>query len=72
MGTKTPTPKTAKADYPEDWAKLASKELKDRKLDELVWATPEGFDVKPLYTAADLEGMEAVNSCRVRRPICAV
>ena len=42
-----------------DWSKLATKELKDRPLDSLTWRTPEGFDVKPLYTAADLEGFEA-------------
>ncbi|MBI3676107.1 MAG: methylmalonyl-CoA mutase [Proteobacteria bacterium] len=44
---------------PEAWAKLASKELKDKPLSSLSWYTPEGFDVKPLYTAADLEGLEA-------------
>ncbi len=47
---------------PKQWAALAEKELKDRGLDSLTWATPEGFDVKPLYTAADLEGIEAANS----------
>ncbi len=41
-----------------DWAKLAAKELKDRPLDSLTWAAPEGFGVKPLYTAADLEGLD--------------
>jgi len=43
---------------PKDWAKLAAKELRDRPLESLVWQTPEGFAVKPLYTAADLEGLE--------------
>src|SRR5438045_2616560 len=38
---------------------LAQKELKDRPLESLTWRTPEGFDVKPLYTAADLESIEA-------------
>jgi methylmalonyl-CoA mutase len=42
-----------------DWTKLAGKELRDRPLDALTWNTPEGFGVKPLYTAADLEGMQA-------------
>ncbi|MCC7276029.1 MAG: methylmalonyl-CoA mutase, partial [Alphaproteobacteria bacterium] len=40
-----------------DWEKLARKELKDRPLEDLVRATPEGIRVKPLYTAADLEGL---------------
>jgi methylmalonyl-CoA mutase len=47
---------------PKDWAKLAQKELKDRPLDSLTWHTPEGFDVKPLYTAADLEGFGDLNT----------
>ncbi|MDF2365706.1 methylmalonyl-CoA mutase [Sneathiella sp.] len=42
----------------QDWEKLSEKELRGRKLDELNWETPEGIKVKPLYTAADLEGME--------------
>ena len=44
---------------PKAWAALAQKELKDRPLASLDWQTPEGFAVKPLYTAADLEGFEA-------------
>ena len=47
---------------PKAWAGLAAKELKSRSLAELTWAAPEGFDVKPLYTAADLEGIEAADS----------
>ncbi len=34
-----------------DWQQAASKEVKDR---DLAWHTPEGFDVQPLYTAADV------------------
>ena len=33
-----------------DWAALAAKEVKGKSLD---WATPEGFTIKPLYTAED-------------------
>jgi methylmalonyl-CoA mutase len=47
---------------PQDWAKLAAKELRDRPLESLTWASPEGIAVKPLYTATDLEGFEAANS----------
>ena len=47
---------------PMTWAALAAKELKNRSLGELTWAAPEGFAVKPLYTAADLEGVEATDS----------
>ena len=42
----------------ENWRTLAEKELKGRDPDELIWETPEGIAVKPLYTAADLEGTE--------------
>ena len=38
------------------WHDLASKELRGKNSDELVWDTPDGLVVKALYTAADLEG----------------
>jgi methylmalonyl-CoA mutase len=37
-----------------DWEKLAAGEVKGR---DLTWRTPEGIDVKPLYTAADLPSL---------------
>ncbi|MDP6952897.1 MAG: methylmalonyl-CoA mutase, partial [Alphaproteobacteria bacterium] len=40
-----------------DWQAAAERELKGRALDDLTWATPEGIDVKPLYTADDLDGL---------------
>ncbi|HVO03133.1 MAG TPA: methylmalonyl-CoA mutase [Candidatus Cybelea sp.] len=43
-----------------DWAKLASSELKGAAPESLDWVTPEGLRVKPLYTAADLEGLETL------------
>ena len=43
-----------------DWQKLAAKDLGEGKSpDELTWQTPEGIAVKPLYTADDLEKLEA-------------
>ncbi|WP_341908818.1 methylmalonyl-CoA mutase [Ferrovibrio terrae] len=48
--------------FPEAWAKLAQKELGEKPLADLVWTTPEGIPVKPLYTAADLEGLEGLDS----------
>ncbi|WCJ65417.1 methylmalonyl-CoA mutase [Agrobacterium tumefaciens] len=44
-----------------DWLQLAEKELK-RSPDTLVWHTPEGIDVKPLYTADDLQDISHLNS----------
>jgi methylmalonyl-CoA mutase len=44
----------------EDWRKLATRELKGADPTTLDWMTPEGLQVKPLYTAADLEGLETL------------
>ncbi len=41
------------------WAALAKAELRGKPLACLDWTTPEGITVKPLYTAADLEAIEA-------------
>ena len=46
---------------PSDWQELATKELKSDP-SSLTWVTPEGIPVKPLYTADDLEGLEAVGT----------
>ena len=42
----------------EEWRALAAKELGKRPLDALTWHTPEGIDVKPIYTAADVAGLD--------------
>jgi len=42
------------------WRDLAAKELKGADPDTLIWDTPEGIPVKPLYSAADLEELETV------------
>ncbi len=44
-----------------DWQALAEKELKASP-ETLTWQTPEGIAVKPLYTAADLEGIDHLSS----------
>ncbi len=38
-----------------DWKAAASREVKGK---DLVWHTPEGIEVKPLYTAEDVEGVD--------------
>jgi methylmalonyl-CoA mutase len=45
-----------------DWEKLAREELKGADPSCLSWTTPEGITVKPLYTAADLEGLETIGT----------
>ena len=42
----------------DDWRGLAAKELNGADPDTLVRTTPEGIDTKPLYTAADLDGLD--------------
>ncbi|MEE9426843.1 MAG: methylmalonyl-CoA mutase family protein, partial [Paracoccaceae bacterium] len=39
------------------WQSLAEKELRDRALDDLNWQTPEGIEVKPVYTKQDVEDL---------------
>jgi methylmalonyl-CoA mutase len=46
----------------DDWRALASKDLKGAEPDDLAWHTPEGIDVKPLYTADDLIGIDGLDS----------
>jgi len=43
----------------QSWQKLAEKDLRGKPVASLDWQTPEGITVKPLYTAADLEAIEA-------------
>src|SRR5689334_15354421 len=40
------------------WTELATKERKGKDPKDLVWHTPEGLDVKPLYTAADVADVD--------------
>ena len=38
-----------------DWDAAAAREVKGK---DLTWRTPEGIDVRPLYTAEDAEGLD--------------
>ena len=44
------------------WIDLATQQLKGKPPESLNWMTPEGIEVKPLYTYEDLEGMDHVNT----------
>ncbi|CAH2032447.1 methylmalonyl-CoA mutase [Trichlorobacter ammonificans] len=46
----------------QDWEKLAAKEIKKETTAPLLWETPEGIQVKPLYTLADLEKLENIDT----------
>ena len=47
---------------PRDWLDLASKEMKGGDPQSLIWQTPEGIPVKPVYTADDLDGLDHLGS----------
>src|SRR5574341_2123350 len=53
--SQSPTPAPTPADL-EAWRQAAAKSA-GGNLDSLNWVTPEGIVVKPLYTAADLQGL---------------
>lgn len=46
----------------EDWVKAATKSTPNGDLNSLNWLTPDGISVKPLYTAADIEGLQCINT----------
>jgi methylmalonyl-CoA mutase len=54
-------PKPATVD---EWKKKANKQLGSLKktVDDLVWHTPEGVDIKPLYTAEDIAALPYTNT----------
>jgi methylmalonyl-CoA mutase len=53
---------TSSEQFPTAWADAASKDLKGADPADLIWDTPEGIAVKPLYTAADLEALGDVDT----------
>jgi methylmalonyl-CoA mutase len=46
----------------EKWRGLAKGELKGKDPESLTWETPEGIRIKALYTAADLEKLESLDT----------
>ena len=44
------------------WQRAAAKSAPGGNLEGLTWRTPEGIPVKPLYTAADLQGLPHTNT----------
>src|SRR6266404_8483397 len=47
---------------PAPWVELARKERRGADPDGLVWHTPEGIDVKPLWTRADVEHLDFIDT----------
>src|SRR4030095_1031820 len=46
----------------ERWREAAKGELKGKDAEGLAWETPEGIRIQPLYTAADLEKLEHLDT----------
>src|SRR5262245_1450047 len=44
------------------WLELARKERKGAEPDDLIWHTPEGLEVKPLYARADVAALDFLDS----------
>ncbi len=51
-----------------EWAALAEKDLRGRPVDELTVSTPEQISIKPLYTVADLDGLDHVDTLPGKAP----
>lgn len=51
------TPSQTKPVSLEEWKKAAAKSAPGGNVDALNWVTPDGITVKPLYTAADVQGL---------------
>ena len=51
-----------------DWASTAANELCGKPLQDLTRQTPEQIDVEPLYTAADLAGLDHLDSSPGQAP----
>jgi methylmalonyl-CoA mutase len=67
--TFVPTPSPATQPFPAfrpastgEWAKAAAVSAPDGVLENLVWHTPEGIAVKPLYTATDIQDLPYTNT----------
>uniref|UniRef100_A0A8C7GI50 Methylmalonyl-CoA mutase, mitochondrial n=1 Tax=Oncorhynchus kisutch TaxID=8019 RepID=A0A8C7GI50_ONCKI len=50
---RTATPCQDEVDLHPEWASLAKKQLKGKNPEDLIWRTPEGLNIKPVYTKAD-------------------
>ncbi len=46
----------------EEWKELAKEELKGKNSDALIWTTPEGIEIEPLYIEEDLNDLKHIGS----------
>ena len=52
------------AKHPEydQWEEMATTQMKGKHPDKLRWQSPEGIEIKPLYTYEDIQELETVNT----------
>ncbi len=50
------------------WQTNAARELGERRHEDLIWNTPEGIAVHPVYTASDIEGLAHMGSMPGEEP----
>ncbi|KAK7133906.1 hypothetical protein R3I94_015683 [Phoxinus phoxinus] len=55
---RTATPHRDEVKIHEGWAALAKKQLKGKNPEDLIWKTPEGLSIKPVYTQTDTAAVE--------------
>ena len=58
----------SKKQLPRDWINIASKEMKGGDPQSLVWNTPEGIPVKPIYTSDDVNNLAHLESLPGQAP----
>ncbi len=46
----------------EKWKELAKQQMKGKPVETLYWQSPEGINIKTLYTAEDVQGLPHVNT----------
>lgn len=51
--TATPCRDELELELNPKWASLAKKQLKGKNPEDLIWRTPEGINIKPVYTKSD-------------------
>uniref|UniRef100_A0A8C1VQY2 Methylmalonyl-CoA mutase, mitochondrial n=1 Tax=Cyprinus carpio TaxID=7962 RepID=A0A8C1VQY2_CYPCA len=55
---RTAAPHRDEVKLHEDWAALAKKQLKGKNPEDLIWRTPEGISIKPVYTQTDTAAVQ--------------
>uniref|UniRef100_A0A673IBL9 Methylmalonyl-CoA mutase, mitochondrial n=1 Tax=Sinocyclocheilus rhinocerous TaxID=307959 RepID=A0A673IBL9_9TELE len=55
---RTATPHRDEVKLHEGWAALAKKQLKGKNPEDLIWRTPEGISIKPVYTQTDTAAVQ--------------